>query len=51
MKLDGRRDEQANNPDDMDKYHNVGAEVIDTTSLSLNQTVKAVLNIVRKYTN
>lgn len=46
MKLDGRRDEQANFPEPMDDYHKLGASIIDTTLLSKDETVKIALDII-----
>ena len=46
MKLDGRREEQANFPDSMDKYYNLGAKIIDTTNIPINEVVKNVLRII-----
>jgi adenylate kinase family enzyme len=46
MKLDGRRDEQVNSPDSMDKYLKLGVNIIDTTSLSINEAAKIALNII-----
>ncbi|SKC81962.1 AAA family ATPase [Maledivibacter halophilus] len=46
MKLDGRRDEQANFPDSMDNYYKLGASIIDVTSLSKNEAAKIALNII-----
>lgn len=46
MKSAGRRAEQANFPDSMDKYYKLGANIIDTTSLSKDETVKIAFKII-----
>lgn len=48
MIIDGRRSEQANTPDFTDKYLKLGANIIDTTSLTINEEVRIALNIIDK---
>lgn len=46
MKLDGRRNEQANFPESMDNYYKLGANIIDVSSLSFNEAVKSAVNFI-----
>lgn len=46
MKLDGRREEQVNFPDSMDKYYDLSGHVVDTTTLSVSEAVIRVIEII-----
>lgn len=48
MQKDERREEQANSPDSMEPYYQLGAEVIDVSSMSVADTVQRVLCILNK---